>query len=820
VLANSELPPLPPVSPGTTLADASAPRTERDLTYARDVATYARDVAPILQHHCQPCHRAGQTAPFELSTYQDAVRWSEMIREVVSERRMPPWHADPRFGHFSNDRRLSDADVATVVAWVDAGNPPGDLSKLPPARVWSEGWSIGEPDEVVELPTEFHVPAEGTVLIDYLGLSKDELSAVFDRERWVTAAELRPSNPSVVHHLALYLVPLGEAPDVRVGLMAPLAIWMPGTPAINYPTGTALRVPAGSSLLLEAHHTPNGLAGSNRISLALKYTETAPARELIQRRAENRTFRIPAGAPHQRSEAVVSVERDMLLHGMIPHMHLRGKDCMVFAELPDDSTETLLMVPRYDFNWQTLYRLTEPISLPAESRLRVVVHWDNSAANARNPDASKSVTYGQQSTDEMMGVGFYLSVPWSDKGRGTTVAGAMGGATAEELAQALAAADENPEDADAQLKAAEALFVARDFIGAREHYDRVLELRADDLAAHLGLSRLDSQEAEFERAELHLRRASEIAPDDFGVWNDLGVLLVRLNRAAEAEMCYVRACKLAPDEAVVEANLAAALLKLERFEESVTAARRSIQRDATLADGHLNLGLALARLARHDEALAALGEADRLRSSHAETLNAQGGILYALGRMDEALEKFDRTLALSPQYAEARCNRGLILARRGEYELARVEFEAAIRGNSALVDAHFYLGVCQAQRGDAEGAIAAYRRVLELRPDSAPARNNLAWLLATHPDDRIRDGNAAVELCESLTEDVKSTSYAAYDTLAAALAAAGRFPDAVEAMQRAIDLASDAVSKPILAGMQERLRLYEAGQAFLDLESW
>lgn len=813
VLQNRVRPEWPPSSTGTALAGASTSPADRNLTYARDVA-------PLLHRHCQPCHRSGQTAPFELSTYEDAVRWSEMIREVVAERRMPPWHADPRFGHFSNDRRMSDDEVATLVAWVDAGTPPGDLSELPSAPRWPVGWYIGEPDKVVEFPPEFHVPEDGTVLIDYLHVTKEDLSAVFDRERWVTAAELRPSNPAVVHHLALYLVPLGELADVRVGLMAPLAVWVPGTAALEYPQHTALRVPAGSSLLLEAHHTPNGMPGSNRISLALKYTETAPTRELIQRRAETRTFRIPPGAPHQRSEAVVSVERDMLLHAMIPHMHLRGKDCTVLAEFSDDRTETLLMVPRYDFNWQTLYTLTEPVPLPVGAKLRAVVHWDNSAANARNPDASKSVTYGQQSTDEMMGVGLYLSVPWSDAGRGTPVAAGMAGATAEALAQAMAAADENPQDVDAQRNVAEALFAARDFAGARTRYDKVLELRSDDLAAHLGLARLDSQESEFERAELHLRRASEIAPDDFAVWNDLGVLLVRLDRAAEAETCYARARELAPDVAVVEANRAAALLKLGRLEESLTAARRSIELDATLADGHLHLGLALARLARHEEAFAALGEANRLRPDHAETLNAQGGMFYATGQLDEALEKFDRALALSPQYAEARCNRGLILARRGEYELARVEFEAAIRGNSALVDAHFYLGVCHAQRGDAEGTIAAYRQVLKLRPDSAPARNNLAWLLATHPEDRIRDGNEAVALSEAALEGVPSTNYAAYDTYAAALAAAARFAEAVRAMERALELARDRVSDTTFKGMQERLQLYQSGQAYRDYESW
>lgn len=793
---------------------------------APDVATdssvtYAEHVAPILQARCQSCHRPGTTAPFALVDYDDAVRWSAMIREVVSQRRMPPWHADPRHGSFSNSRRLTQNEVETIVAWVDDEMPQGDLRKLPPPRTWNDGWSMGEPHHVVDVPQGLTVPAEGVIPYEYIHLDRAALGDLFDQERWVTAAEIRPSEPSVVHHMAAYIVPPGESPDIRGGLPTPLATWTPGSPEVTYPAKTGQQIVPGSTLLLEVHHTANGKIATNHLSLGLRFADRPPEREILQARLELRDFRIPPRQPHHVGEASLVVDRDALLHGMIPHMHFRGKDVVVRARFPDGREETLLMVPRYDFNWQTRYQLQSPLSVPAGTRLSYVAHWDNSAGNRHNPDSSVTVSYGQQSTDEMQGVGLYLSAPRGSQAVESTVStGAGTEAIPHDLTRLRQKVADEPANVAAHLELAAALSSQKDLAGGRAQYAAALELQPTNHLAIQGLAALDMEQGDLASAEKHLRRAIEISPDEYGLWNDLGVLLVRTGRAAEAESCYRQAIACAPQLAMPHANLVYALIQLDRLAEAETAARSAIERDPQLADGHLSLGIALTRLKRYDEALVALERAASLRPGHAPTILAKGSLAYEQGDLDRALAHFDEALNLHPQFAEARLNRGLALARRGEVDRALSDFEAAARQQPELAEAHFYAGICRVQLHDAQGAIDGYRRAIELRPNWRAARNNLAWILATHPDNKFRDGAEARSLCTLGNEPSESSDFATLDTLAAAQAAADQFTEAVATLQKAIQLAQDKVSPDVIDQMQERLKLYESGKPFRDFDAW
>ena len=376
--------------------------------------TYEEHIAPLLGGRCQICHRDGSAAPFALETYEDAVRWSAMIREVVVQRRMPPWHADARFGHFANDRRLSAAEITRLTAWIDAGLPRGkavaaaavramQVSHVEPARS-ARSYSF-EPDATITTERSFQVPADGTADYVFSPAPRSKTHELFPETRWVQAAELRPSHPEVVHHIMAFSVE-GDHPGPPHSFAGSriVAMWAPGDPSFSFPSGTAMRIPARARLVFNIHYTPNGRAVRDRPTLALKFAAEPPKWEVAMRTHENTSFRIAPGDPHARGEYTFKIagRHDTRLIGLYPHMHVRGKSFRIESVLPDGSRETLLSVPRYDFNWQTMYWFKEPLELPLGSSLRAVARWDNSEHNLDNPDPTAEVRYGWQTNEEMM----------------------------------------------------------------------------------------------------------------------------------------------------------------------------------------------------------------------------------------------------------------------------------------------------------------------------------------------------------------------------------------------------------------------------------
>jgi hypothetical protein len=367
----------------------------------KEAITYSRQIARILQDNCQTCHHAGTAAPFSLLTYEDAVNWSETIREAVSEKRMPPWHADPRYGKFSNDRRLREDVRDTLLAWLDSGIERGDPKDLPPPRTYEDGWVIGKPDVIFELPAEQTVPATGVVPYQYFITPTN-----FKEDVWVQAAEARPGNRSVVHHIIVsYRDPkIKDRPGGRGAGDGMIVGTAPGDMPLILPPGVARRIPAGADLVWQMHYTPNGKPGKDRSQLGLIfYKGKEPPKWNAQTIGiMNTNFNIPAGAPNQLVESDWVLPRDTLLLSFMPHMHLRGKDFEYRAEYPDGHSEILLSVPRYDFNWQTAYRVALDVRLPKGTRIHCTAHFDNSANNPANPDPKKDVTWGDQTWEEMM----------------------------------------------------------------------------------------------------------------------------------------------------------------------------------------------------------------------------------------------------------------------------------------------------------------------------------------------------------------------------------------------------------------------------------
>jgi hypothetical protein len=339
-------------------------------------ATYAKDVAPILFHRCAECHRAGEAAPMSLLTYKEVRPWAKAIREKVLERSMPPWLADAAYGHFSNDRRLAQKEIDTIVSWVDAGAPAGDDRDLPPAPKFEQGWTIGQPDVVISLADEIAVPAQGVIPYRYVTVPTN-----FTEDKWVQAAEIRPGNRTVVHHVIVFAAEgnPGERKSEasRDFASAKLAGFAPGEQPKVYPPGTAKLVKAGTKLIFQLHYTPNGKPASDRTSIGLVFARGPIDHKALSGTATNFRFAIPPGDPDFEVRSSWTAPEDVRIVDLMPHMHVRGKDFTYTAVYPDGHAEIVLRVPRYNFNWQLVYRMREPLLLPKGARLDCVAHFDN-----------------------------------------------------------------------------------------------------------------------------------------------------------------------------------------------------------------------------------------------------------------------------------------------------------------------------------------------------------------------------------------------------------------------------------------------------------
>lgn len=361
--------------------------------------TYSRHIAPIFNAHCVRCHRAGEIGPFTLGSYNDVLGWTPMIREVIDEGRMPPWHANPEFGHFRNDSRLSADQKDLIFRWIDDGAPEGDPADLPEPPKFVEGWRIAKPDVTFSMPAPFTVPAKGTV--EYQHFITD---ITFDEDKWIQAAEVRPGNRSVVHHLVLYYVPPGDGPQkAEAVLFNSLAAYSPGMPASDFRLGHAKRVPKGSKLIIQCHYTPNGTEQTDQSIGGIVFADPSTVKaELRTAVVMNFKFNIPPGATDHRVEADHRFGQNTYLYSLLPHMHLRGKSFRFEAIYPDGRRETLLDVPRYDFNWQNSYVLAQPKLMPEGTVIHGTATFDNSADNLMNPDPTVGVHWGDQTWEEMM----------------------------------------------------------------------------------------------------------------------------------------------------------------------------------------------------------------------------------------------------------------------------------------------------------------------------------------------------------------------------------------------------------------------------------
>lgn len=372
--------------------------------------TYAEHVSRILQARCVSCHREGDIGPMDLSRYEDAAAWADMIVEVTQDRRMPPWHASPEYGHYANDRSLTEEELSTIEAWARSGTPRGNPEAEPEPLKFTDGWLLPKTPDII-LPMRdkpVDVPAKGEVRYQYFlaDLKNTE-------ELWVNGMELVPGNREIVHHILVFVREKGSRRGDLGGARSFLVGYVPGTRAEMMPEGYAKRIPANSELVFQVHYTPNGIAQQDLSKVGFILADPAKiTHEVVTTSAVNPGFRIPPRDANYRTTAMLPERLPKCeLLSLSPHMHVRGKSFRYTLVYPDKRREILLDVPHYDFNWQTEYRLKEKMALPKGTKIFCEAVFDNSADNLNNPDPNSWVRWGDQTYEEMMIGYFHYAVP-------------------------------------------------------------------------------------------------------------------------------------------------------------------------------------------------------------------------------------------------------------------------------------------------------------------------------------------------------------------------------------------------------------------------
>jgi len=567
------------------------PRAARGDPKAARFPTYTHDIAPILFRSCAPCHRPGEAAPFSLLSYADAKSHARLTEDVTKRRIMPPWLPAADDPKFADDLRLSDADIARLRDWAESGAVEGNPADLPPVPKFVEGWQLGKPDVIVKATKAYALAAGGSdVYWNFV------FRAPVDRARWLKAIEIRPGDKRLVHH-ANVMVDRGQNArlleknpgdgfggmelTIESELFDPdshFLFWKPGSAPYVEPDGMAIPLDGNSDLVLNMHLQPSGKAETLQPTLGLYFTDKPATLHPILLQMENDgALDIPAGA----NDFVVSDEFTLpvsvSLLAIYPHAHYLGKNLEALATLPDGKTETLIHISNWDLNWQAVYRYTEPMTLPAGTRITMRFAYDNSAENVRNPNHPPArAVAGNRASDEMAHL--WLQVLPTD---GASGAGGDPRALIQE-AMARHHLEKNPEDFEAHYNLAALMQARGDVAGSYAQFSEAVRLRPGDAAANNGLGAALLAAGQTERAIPFLRAALKTRPEYFDAHYNLGNALASGGDFGGALEQFREAVRLRPQDADAEANLGSALAEMG----NVAEARRHFERALELNPKH------------------------------------------------------------------------------------------------------------------------------------------------------------------------------------------------------------------------------------------
>ena len=557
--------------PATASVAAQRFRVDPSSAAATSV-TFARDVAPLLADRCGLCHHPGGSAPFSLIGYSDARRRATQIADVASRRLMPPWKADPSDGPFVGQHPLADAEIRLLREWAEAGAPEGDPRDLPAPRAWPDGWQLGTPDVVITLPRPFTLQADGTDIFRIF-----VIPIPTDRLRFVRGLEFRPGNPKVVHHANIRVDPtpasrrLDEADPAPGydGVIARTAEypdghflgWTPGQVAPLLPKALAWRLEPHTDLVVELHMQPSGKPETVSPSVGLYFSDEPPTRTPAMLRLGRQNIDIPVGDAHYVVADSFVLPVDVDVEAVQPHAHYRARDVRGLATLPDGSTKRLIDIADWDFRWQHVYRFVAPMRLPKGTTLSMRYTYDNSTANARNPEhPPKRARWGQRSSDEMGDL--WIQVLTRDE-----------------------------RDLDTLSREFRPKVAAEDVIG----YEVEVEKHPEDAALHDSVALLYLELARHEQAIAHFRRSAALKPQSPQAHYNLGTALTVARRLDEAAAAFREALRLDPAYANAHNNLGNVLLAQGRTEEAIREFREVVRLQPDSEAARKNLAAALQR---------------------------------------------------------------------------------------------------------------------------------------------------------------------------------------------------------------------------------
>ena len=642
-------------SPAPTL-----PNLESPTPHPPNSLTFTKDIAPLVFKHCARCHRPGEAGPFDLLTYEDVRKRAAQIVRVTQDRFMPPWLPEPGYGRFAGERRLNDRQIAMLAQWVEEGAGEGDPADLPPAPQFPEGWQLGEPDLIVTMPEAYTLRASPPDVFRYFAAP-----IPIKGTRYVRAFEFRVDNPRVVHHAAVRVDPTSTAhlkdeeetepgfsdKDLASNLADPTGQWLSWTPGKQPHMGRediAWVLKPNADAVFELHMLPSGKPERVQAKVGLFFSEKKPAHVPAFVRIGSEAIDIPAAEKNYRNHDRYVLPVDMRVLSVYPHAHYLCKTMKGYATLPDGTTQWLIHIKQWDFNWQDEYRYTEPLFLPKGTTIEMEYIYDNSANNPRNPNnPPKRVVYGQHSWDEMGDL--WLHVLTHSK-----------------------------EDRDVFMKD----HGRKKFFDDIAMYEEILRHSPDSFVAHLrlgnGMQVLGL--GQFDKATAHLSHAIRIKPDSAIAHYSLGIVLGLMNKLQDAADQYREAIRIRPTLAGAHNNLGALLLQSQQLDEAIRHYRRALRIEPHSEHGatlHYTLGTALKGLDRPRDAIRNLEEAMRLK----EDWRAPNALAWILATdADNAVRNPRRAAELARRAAElTQHNDPDVLDTLAAAYAANEQFDQAIR---------------------------------------------------------------------------------------------------------------------------------------------
>ncbi|MFZ0420970.1 MAG: tetratricopeptide repeat protein [Candidatus Sulfotelmatobacter sp.] len=570
---------------GSLLAKSSAHSASNSATDKGSQVTFNRDIAPIIFHSCSTCHHPGEAGPFSLLTYSDVKRHARQIAEVTGARTMPPWLPEPQELKFADDLRLPNSQIDIIARWVAQGAVEGDVADLPPQPKFSQGWRLGTPDLILKADKPFILPADGTD--SYWNFI---FRVPIEQTRWVKAIEIHPGDKRYVHH-ANILVDRGATSrkreaepgsgfggmEIRIESQvfdpdSHLLFWKPGTVPYVEPDGMALRLDKGTDLILNTHMQPSGKPEVIQPTIGIYFTSQPATKLPMLLQLENDIkLDIPAGQSDFLVTDKFTLPVDVNLLAIYPHAHYLGKDIQAAATLPDGSTKELIHIPRWNLNWQAVYRYAEPVFLPKGTTVELRYVYDNSEDNPLNPNHPPvRVRAGNRSSDEMCHLWLQVLPINYDPAQGDP---------RMLLQEALARhnVEKNPADFEAHYNLAAMLQAKNKMDDARREYEFALRLRPDDAAANNAMGSVLLAAGQPGEAVSYLSRALKTRPDYFDAHYNLGNALASQNDFAGASEQFQLALQAQPNDADAEANLGSALAEMGRFSQAKTHFERALQ---------------------------------------------------------------------------------------------------------------------------------------------------------------------------------------------------------------------------------------------------